>query len=70
MTSELAEALFALEAALPFVEAHVGTKMCSSAGSPASIKAVLNRHEWETERWRWIEGCAVQAPKGGSGASS
>lgn len=54
MTATTAKLLFAIEAALPFVEAHVGRKMCSSSGSPAALKAILTDFNWEQERGKWI----------------
>ena len=55
MTAETAQLLFAIEAALPFVQAHVGTKTCSSSGSPAALKSILEEYHWEEERWKWIQ---------------
>lgn len=54
MTEETAQLLFAIEAALPFVQAHVGTKTCSSSGGPAALKSILENYNWDTERWKWI----------------
>ena len=49
-----AELLFAIEAALPFVEAYVGSKMCSSAGGPASLRNILKKYDWDKQRWQWL----------------
>lgn len=49
-TPDMAELLFALEAALPFVKSHVGTRLCSSAGGPAAITALLKKYSWATRR--------------------
>lgn len=54
MTQETAGLLFAIEAAIPFVESAVGTRTCSSAGGPLALKAMLDRYDWENERWKWV----------------
>jgi len=55
-SAETAELLFAIEAALPFVKSHVGTKLCSSAGGPAALEAILRKYDWDTQRWKWVPG--------------
>lgn len=54
VTAEMAELLFAIEAALPFVQAHVGNRTCSSSGGPAALNNLLARYDWERERWNWV----------------
>ena len=42
--------LFAIEAALPFVEESVGNKSCSSAGGPEALRAILKDYDWPNQR--------------------
>lgn len=56
LNKEMAELLFAIEAALPFVASRVDGRMCSSSGSPFNLKKLLLRYNWDKERWNWIEG--------------
>lgn len=53
-TKDVAELLFALEAALPFVKTAVGNRTCSSSGGPAAIEKLLKSHRWETQREKFL----------------
>jgi len=53
-TSEMADLLFAIESALPFVESYVESRTCSGSGSPAALKAILSDYDWNVTRWHWI----------------
>lgn len=50
----MAELLFAIEAALPFVKSHVGPRMCSSSGGPVALEAILRKYDWDKQRWKWV----------------
>lgn len=52
--AEIAELLFAIEGALPFVRSHVGKRLCSSNGGPAALEAILKKYNWDSARWQWI----------------
>jgi len=49
----IAELLFVIEAALPFVEAQVDGLMCSSSGGPDALRAILKKYDWNNERRKW-----------------
>ena len=57
-TKEVAELLFAIEAALPFVDAYVRevvkTEYCSSNGGPVALKEILKEYDWDNQRWQWV----------------
>ncbi len=50
----MANLLFAIEAALPFVRSHVGTRMCSSSGGPVALENILKEYDWDKKRWDWV----------------
>lgn len=54
ITTDMADMLFAIEAALPFVKAHVGEKLCGSAGGPNGLQEILNKYDWQHRRWEFI----------------
>lgn len=57
MLAEMAELLFTIEAALPFVEAQVEGLMCSSSGGPAALRAILKRYDWDNQRSKFLPAC-------------
>ena len=52
---EMADLLFAIEAALPFVKSHVGNRLCSSSGGPVALETLLKRYDWDKTRWIWVK---------------
>ena len=50
-----ARLLFAIEAALPFVQLAVGDRSCSSSGGPVALMEILKRYNWAEERENWLE---------------
>lgn len=53
INKDVAELLFAIEAAIPFVASRVDGQLCSSSGSPFNLKKLLLRYNWSSERWKW-----------------
>ncbi len=52
LSAALAELLFAIEAAVPWLDCVP----VSSGGSRVALKEILARYDWDNERWAWITG--------------
>lgn len=53
MSPCVAELLFALDNTLVILEAQIGNQPCAGPGSPAAIKALLNKYNWQHHRQYW-----------------
>lgn len=54
-TQPEADLLFALEAALPFVASAAEDKIRGSAGGPVAIRNLLDRYDWDKQRWEFVQ---------------